>query len=404
MSQKYIYIACGGSGGHIMPGLGLCNILAKLPYVNIVLIGVDRKENKRFFDNYISNIPYENVEYFLLPDVRIKDLTPFSKTVPLNFLKYMIKLVLSVWWISKLFSKKRPVLVMGFGSYAAFPVVFLATLFKSIFTVIHEQNLTFGKANQLLILVVDKITISFYESIKYLKKISKDLKFKIYYKVNYFLTHKSSIEEKVLFTGNPSVFRKEASLPKRKINLESKKNINILVTGGSQGSDFLNYIVPKAIGKMRKSLLQKVKVIHIIGERERERIESEYKKTKVTYKIINFNFNMCNIYKVSDLAICRAGATTLSEIIFYKLPSILIPFKFVRSHQVDNATLFRKLKAAIILEEDECDENKLVHNIEKLLEDSSLRKQIVGNLKNLQQVDTERKFMEIVKEAGIETE
>lgn len=398
MSKKNIYIACGGSGGHVIPGLGICNLLAKLPHVNIILIGVKRKENKFLFDNYMSNTCFKNIQHFYLPDVRLRNFAWFK---PLNVLVYMIKLFLIMSWIGWVFWNKKPSIVIGFGSYAAFPIVFIATFFKSAFTIIHEQNLKFGKANQILIPLVDKITVSFQDTLTTLKKFNQDYKIGIYSKLFYLIKKKADIEEKIVVTGNPSVMKENSFHPTQRPDVEGKTSINLLIMGGSQGSDFLNYVVPKALRKVKKTLLDRIKVLHIIGNRKKPEVKQEYEDAAINYNLINFSFNMNHIYKETDLVICRAGATTLSELIFYKLPAILLPFEFVKGHQLNNALFFKRLKLAIVLKKNECTKDKLKYNIERLLIDVPLRREIIKNLTDFGSIDTNKKFMEVIQEAGI---
>jgi len=394
MSKKCIYIACGGSGGHIMPGLGVCNIFAKLPNTDIILVGVNRKENKIFFNNYISLTTFKNIKYFFLPDFN------FTKVTPLNIPIYMVKLLMIILKIKRIFKRNNPVLVIGFGNYASFPVVFIALFFKSVFTIIHEQNLAFGKANKLLIPLVDKITVSFSHSIEFLKTIDNSLRLKLISQILHPFKRKLPIQKRVEITGNPSLI-KENYFVRKRISLKGKDFINILIMGGSQGSDFLNYIVPKAFAIMNESLLDRIKVLHIVGVHDIGRMIGKYKKLGINHEIINFSFNMGSVYKKSDLVICRAGATTLSEIIFYQLPSILLPFKFGGGHQLKNAELFKNLEAAIVLDEYESDREKLCYSIKELIENTSLRKKFIANLKDLQYVNSSEKFMQIINQTGI---
>jgi len=372
-NNRYIYIACGGSGGHIMPGLGLCRDLAEIPD-NIFVIGVKRQENIRIFNNYISNMSFKNVKYVYLQDLRLKKFTPLSVSV------YVVRLLSIIFKVLIMFSDNRPSTVIGFGSYAAFPVVFVATFFKSTLTIIHEQNLKFGKANKLLMPLVGKIAISFTQSRKCLKEINKDLKFKVYNSVCRGFLKRPRIEEKIIFTGNPSIAKERKKYLERLVSLNDKKDISILVMGGSQGSSFINRIVPRALAGIKGSLSDRIKILHITGSHNVKEAEGVYKRANLSYNLMDVNFDMSDIYKRSDLVISRAGATTLSEIAFYKIPAILLPFRFSYAHQCNNVALFKDLEAAFVLDENNCSKDKLRDYIQRLLEDASLRSKFISNL------------------------
>ncbi len=394
--NKYIYIACGGSGGHILPGLGVCSVLAELDNINIILVGVKRKENVIFFKKYIEDNSFKNVEYFFLPDFRLNKSFFF---VPLNLVFYMVKLLYIIVLVYIKFLDKKPSLVFGFGSYASFPVVFSAAIFKICFTVIHEQNVKFGTANKLLIPWVNNITLNFSCKLDYLKTINRKFKFKIYNRIVSLISRNFNTKEKFQIIGNPRLVKNRIFDKDINISLINKSTINILVIGGSQGSDFLNNLVPNSLSFLSEELKNKINVIHIAGRGNVNRISEKYKKLKIKNEVLDISFNMNEIYRRSDLAISRAGAGVLSEIIFYQLPSILLPFKFVRGHQVSNAMFLKRLKAAIVLNENKCDYRKLVENIEELINNEVLYKDILNNLNKISYANTREEILRIAQKS-----
>jgi UDP-N-acetylglucosamine--N-acetylmuramyl-(pentapeptide) pyrophosphoryl-undecaprenol N-acetylglucosamine transferase len=124
--------------------------------------------------------------------------------------------------------------------------------------------------------------------------------------------------------------------------------------GGSQGSHRINTAFLKAASQItNKSELQ---VIHLSGLKDYEWLKQGYKDFNVNIRLFSFLDVMQYAYSACDLALSRAGATTMSEIIFFRLPAIIIPYPFAYKHQLDNARILKKRGSAIIIQDKALDD------------------------------------------------
>ncbi len=254
----------------------------------------------------------------------------------------------------------RPHIVIGFGSLASLPVIMLAKAFD-IKTVIHEQNVLPGRANMFLSKFVDKIAVSFSGTFSYFK----------------------DYQNKVVFTGNPlRTNLKKVSLAESLafFNLTEGMPV-ILVVGGSQGSSKINNTFFELI---RLGLLgAAIQVIHVCGNNDYEYLKEEYSKLKVNIRLFKFLKDMHYAYSACDLLVSRSGATTISEIIFFGVPVILIPYPFALAHQVANAQVLNEVCAAKVILEQNLNASVLAESILGILHDPVLYKRMQLGLKNL---------------------
>jgi UDP-N-acetylglucosamine--N-acetylmuramyl-(pentapeptide) pyrophosphoryl-undecaprenol N-acetylglucosamine transferase len=218
--------------------------------------------------------------------------------------------------------KFKPDVVVGFGGYVSFPVALAAKTLK-IPVVIHEQTLEAGGANRFIGKFADKICISFDSSLKYFPK------------------------EKVVLTGNP--IREAIHHPKKKFQIDSNDPV-IYVTGGSQGSHFINHLVSQTLA----SLLDKYILIHQTGDSSEFR---DFDKLSILKEGLNNNkrdryiiskfyspYEVGSVMRRADLVISRAGVNTISELIVLEKPSYLIPLPISqKDEQLKNAEFLKKL-------------------------------------------------------------
>jgi UDP-N-acetylglucosamine--N-acetylmuramyl-(pentapeptide) pyrophosphoryl-undecaprenol N-acetylglucosamine transferase len=125
----------------------------------------------------------------------------------------------------------------------------------------------------------------------------------------------------------------------------------VLVFGGSLGAHRLNQFVVDAFAA-DESQLSKLQVIHITGPSDFMWVKEQYGKTKIEHYVDSYCHDMPSAYAATDLVICRAGASTISELMVVKKPAILVPYPFATAdHQTANATTLEELGAAKIFQE-----------------------------------------------------
>ena len=309
-----IGVACGGTGGHIFPGLATANVLSQRGHdVTLWLAGKDIEHDAlRQWQGKVVTIPSEG----------------FQSGLSLRSLLTVKRLYKAYRLTLALMRKDPPDVLLAMGSYASFGPV-KAALKLHVPYVLHEANLVPGRAVSLLARKADTIAVSFE-------------------KTRYYLKHRN-----METTGMP--LRKElqvACAPPRTQRSE-KDPLRILVVGGSRGAQILNEVVPEAIAAASEKGVR-VQVDHIAGLQETEAIERLYEVAGVEAHIHHFVQDMENKYLDTDLAICRSGAATCAELAAFGVPALLIPYPYaVRDHQMSNARVLQDSGAAdVVAQED----------------------------------------------------
>ncbi len=303
-----VLIAAGGTGGHLFPAIRLIEEL-RLNKLGEVLLATSCRKNDR------DILREKAIRFKTLP------LIPLGSGNPLTILYFAVCLVAGTIKSLFLILSFRPSVVVGFGSYLSGPILLLSAL-AGIKTIIHEQNVCPGKANKILARFVDKIAVSFPETKGYLKR----------------------YESKVVLSGNP--LRRELKRSERKGN-----NFTVLAMGGSQGAHTLNALIPEAIGLIDDEKKKALDVVHISGYSEKDEVVKAYKDRGIRSRVFSFTDEMHRLYSESDFVIARAGATTVSELLYLAKPSILIPYPHRGGHQRLNARVLEGMGSALLLEE-----------------------------------------------------
>lgn len=150
----------------------------------------------------------------------------------------------------------------------------------------------------------------------------------------------------------------------------------IFCFGGSHGSSFINSIFIKLIGNIKEDC----QVVHITGKREYFQILQLYNRIRNRRFVKDFYYSMEVLYSAADIVISRAGASTLGETAYYKIPSILIPYPGAGNHQRDNAAYFKDRGAAFVFSQNNFSFEEFKRTVENLLYDNDLRQRIKDNL------------------------
>ncbi|UCD15516.1 MAG: UDP-N-acetylglucosamine--N-acetylmuramyl-(pentapeptide) pyrophosphoryl-undecaprenol N-acetylglucosamine transferase [Candidatus Omnitrophota bacterium] len=250
----------------------------------------------------------------------------------------------------------RPGRVIGFGGRDSFFLL----LFSSILgldTFIYEPNISFGRANRILSFFVRQVLCGFSMPPCERAPRSEESKFKI---------------AGVPLRDNIKKVEREEAL--KVLGFDSKPVV--LCFGGSQGASFLN----KTFIEFINASAQDFNIIHLTGKREYFQISQLYNKIDRKAFVKDFYYSMEILYSAADLAICRSGASTLGEISYYKLPSILIPYPGGAQHQRKNACYFSERGAAYVFFQEDFSFKDFKQAAEKLICDSRLRQTFKDNL------------------------
>lgn len=290
------------------------------------------------------NLPYEihwlGMEYKNLLNIGVifhhLDSGKIENKATKHTIPSLLKIPFGIYKSRKLVKEINPDLVLSFGSAAGALVSFWANMLK-IPVIIHEQTATAGRAN---------IFSSYFAKLVLISRESSSV---------FFNKHKTKL------VGNPINNNIIGSIK----NETRPKVKTILVTGGSRGSTWIN----DALKPILPQLLQKYYVVHQTG---RGKLSDKIKNDKYFAFEQTNPKNMAEILTKSDIVVARAGANTVSELIALKKPSILIPIPWTyNNEQTENAKYMESLGLARILHQKELTAQKLLSEINKLVDNYS---------------------------------
>lgn len=342
--KKVIFVAGGGTGGHIYPGLAVAQALQKEdPNVEVHFVGTEYGLEKKI-------IPQNNFPLHMISIGGLNSVSFFKKLVV--FLKFPIAFFQCVFLILKY----RPVYVFGVGGYSSGPLVLTAALLGRR-TAIFESNAIPGITNRILSRFVSASFTLFEESKKYLKTKTTEI------------------------FGFPVRNNMQPS-PRR----EPSKALRVLIFGGSQGARGINITVSEAINKYSNEF-KDVEFVHQTGRLDYPTYKDFYKNNS-NVKCLEFLDPIKSYYDWADLIFCRAGASTLSELAACGKAAVLVPFPFAADdHQKKNAeSMVKRGAAQMILQKDFTAETfaKTVHDFknkpEKVFElEKNIQKTYIPN-------------------------
>lgn len=351
-------IMCGGgTGGHIYPALAIINKIKELePNSEFLYIGTHNRMEKDIVPE--NGIPFKSIKMY---GFNRKNIFKNFKTV-----YYLLK---NKKVCKQMIKEFNPDVVIGVGGYVTVPVI-KAAYKLGYKTIIHEQNSIPGKANKMLSKIVDKIFVSSASSIKYFDS------------------------KKCVLTGNPvsenAINAKEID-PKNYGVDRSKKCV--LFVMGSLGATTVNEVIVSSFSEFKK---KDYEVLFVTGKKDYDEIaKNDIPKNVHVVPYIN---GLSGIFKNIDLMVTRAGASTISEIIALKVPSILIPSPYVPDdHQTKNAMDLVNNNAGILLKESELSTNSLIKTIDSVLNNKEKSLEFKNNLKKMDVSKSATKIYEEIK-------
>ncbi|MBD7936814.1 undecaprenyldiphospho-muramoylpentapeptide beta-N-acetylglucosaminyltransferase [Cytobacillus sp. Sa5YUA1] len=329
-----IALSGGGTGGHIYPALALIREIQKQDK-NAEFLYIGTKNGLEASIVPRANIPFQSIE-----------ISGFKRSLSLDNVKTIWRFLKGVQDSKKMLKEFQPNVVIGTGGYVCGPVVYAGAKL-GIPTIIHEQNSVPGLTNKFLSKYVDKVAVCFDEAVASFPK------------------------GKVVMTGNPratEVLGQNAINGKLSVGLDPAKP-SVLIFGGSRGARPINDAVLKTFTQLAS---RPYEVLYITGEVHYESVkkEAELAGNPDNIKIKPFIHNMPEVLAGTDLAVTRAGATTLAELTSLGIPSILIPSPYVtNNHQEKNARALSDHGAAELLLEGDLSANKLIESIDRILLD-----------------------------------
>ena len=292
MKQKTALIMAGGTGGHIFPGLAVALELQARGW-RVHWLGAPESMEARIVPP--QGLAFETVDF---SGVRGKGLWTLA-LLPMRLLR-------AFWQAWGVVRRVRPDVVVGLGGYITFPGGMMAVLAGKPL-VLHEQNSVAGMANKVLAGVADRIFTAFPDELP-----------------------------KGRWVGNPlrKPFTEQAG-PEARF-AERTGPLRMLVVGGSLGARALNEIVPRALALIPPQ--KRPVVTHQSGTTQIDALRSNYAAAGVEATLTPFIDDAATAYAEADVIVCRAGASTVTEIAAIGAAAIFVPFPAaVDDHQTTNA-------------------------------------------------------------------
>ncbi|MEI9865744.1 MAG: undecaprenyldiphospho-muramoylpentapeptide beta-N-acetylglucosaminyltransferase [Limisphaerales bacterium] len=349
-NKPFIAIACGGTGGHLFPGLAVAEQLQQRGCAVALLISpkdVDQQAVKSA----------KHMEVFTLPAVGLQNRNYFS-------------FARSFWqsWraAKKIFQARPPQAVLAMGGFTSAPPILAGNAFGAK-TFLHESNTIPGKANRFLARFVNEAFVGFPEAAARLKAC------------------------KISVTGTPvrpQFQARDAAECRLALGLEPNRPV-VLVVGGSQGASGLNDMVLSALpllqerGRPARELSgggehaggpPALQFLHLTGTGDFEKVKAAYAALGIKAVVKPFLVEMDLALGAATISVSRSGASSLAEIAAMRLPSLLVPYPAAAdNHQLTNATAFEKTGAAKLLEQKNSTPEKVAALLTELVESETMR-------------------------------
>ena len=291
-TQRTALIMAGGTGGHIFPGLAVAEALRDAGW-RVHWLGAPHSMESQLVPP--RGFAFEAVDF---GGVRGKGLKTLA-VLP-------FKLLRAFWQSLQVVRRVQPDVVLGLGGYITFPGGLMASLWGKP-VVLHEQNSVAGLANKVLAQVADRVFTAF-----------------------------PGVFKTGQWVGNPlrRAFTEQASPAQRFIGRTGP--LRVLVVGGSLGAKALNDIVPQALALLPAAT--RPVVTHQSGAKQIEALRVNYAAAGVQADLTPFIDDTATAFAQADLVICRAGASTVTEIAAVGAAALFVPFPFaVDDHQTTNA-------------------------------------------------------------------
>ena len=290
-------VMAGGTGGHIFPGLAVADVLRERGW-RVHWLGGRGSAGRPSMESQLvppRGFAFETIDF---SGVRGKG--------PVTLVLLPLRLLKAFWQSVQVIRRVKPDVVLGLGGYISFPAGMMSVLLGKAL-ILHEQNSVAGMVNKLLASVADRVFTAF-----------------------------PGVLKKAEWVGNPlrPAFTRQ---PDPALRFAGRSGpLKLLVVGGSLGAAALNQLVPKAIALIPAA--QRPHVIHQSGAHQVEALGANYRAAGVHAELTPFIDDTAQAFADADLIICRAGASTVTEIAAVGAAALFVPFpSAVDDHQTVNA-------------------------------------------------------------------
>lgn len=349
-------IACGGTAGHINPGIAIAHLIRKAyPQMSVTFIGTPDSMEERL----VKEAGYP---------IRTVPMQGLKRKLTLSNIKTGYLMIKAKRQIKGILASLMPRFVIGTGGYVCYPTL-KAAISLGIPTCVHESNAVLGLAVKLLAPNVDRIWLGFSTAVREIKQ-----------------------KEKAALVGNPLrpafLVSQSKGAARNALGIPHSDFV-VLSFGGSRGSEAINRTMADL---MTGDLPKPIKLIHICGESHYEQYRDAAKGTSHT--LLAYTDQMPQLMRAADLVIARCGAMTLTELAHTGAAAILVPSPYVAAnHQYKNAQALCQAGAAEMIEEEQFEPQRVKQAIVRLYASPSARSRMKQMMIAQAQTDTEGRIL-----------
>jgi UDP-N-acetylglucosamine--N-acetylmuramyl-(pentapeptide) pyrophosphoryl-undecaprenol N-acetylglucosamine transferase len=319
--QPCALVMAGGTGGHIFPGLAVAEALRERGW-RVHWLGAPGSMESRLVPP--RGFSLETIDF---GGVRGKGIRTLF-LLPLRLLR-------AFWQALQVVRRVKPDVLVGLGGYITFPGGMMGTLLGKPM-VLHEQNSVAGMANKVLAGIADRVFSAF-----------------------------PNVLKQAQWVGNPlrAGFLNQAA-PEQRFEGRSGP-LRLLVVGGSLGAKALNDTVPQALALLPEA--QRPTVLHQSGEKQIDALRANYTAAGVSAELTPFIDDTAQAFADADLIVCRAGASTVTEIAAVGAAALFVPFPFaVDDHQTTNARFLADTGGAWLVQQKDLTPQSLADRLKSL--------------------------------------
>lgn len=389
----HIVLAGGSTPGNLYPGLAVAShLLERLPEATITFIGSGRPSERHA-------VAAAGFAYARLPSRG----APENAVSAVRFVTDNVAGYCACRWY---FREKHVSLVIGLGGAASAPAV-RAGISRGIPTVILEQNVAPGRVTQWLATSATAVCVGFQQTRSRLPSAAPVIVTgnparpnfeRLYRQRQTWLEGYCALDDE----HDPPIFATRCgALRSRETQTQETFDKRLVIIGGAAGARSINENVPLALAQLQEQLAG-WQIVHQSGEGQLQETEKWYRDAGVDALVVAYIDEMAPVMFDSDLAVCRAGGTTLAELSLAGLPAVLVPYPPVIDFHMGNAEVFAAAGAATIVDESDLPgpfADELAAHLQPLLVENLHRHRMANSMRRLARPDAAANVTDVICDA-----
>ncbi len=361
-NPERLVIACGGTGGHLFPGIAVARAAKARGWETLLLIS--EKQIDALATEGEKDLRFERVPAVAMP-----------RPLSLGMLKFAWRFWKTRSHCIKLLRDFKATAVLGMGGFTSLPPA-MAGKKLGLKNYVHDSNAVPGKANRMTAKFCRKVLLGMEDAVKFFPACRTQVT-------------GTPLRPSVQPPGDAEEARRFFDLPGAKPT--------ILIMGGSQGARGVNRALVTALPALAPAG-DRVQVLHITGPQEFDSVRAAAEQIQgLTVKVLPFCQRMKLALSLATIAVCRSGASSLTELSAWGIPSVLVPYPTAADdHQRRNADVFTRSGAAIAVEESVLANGELGPILLDLLADGEKRASLSAAMLRLAPGDAAGRICDVI--------